>query len=98
MTETHAPRSIVLWRLSEWQCEYFEAPTPGVRLYMGEQLVRSHAATDTFDALECSNSWRQAVRTPQNSRALELAVVAQHDRRVVNRGGGVAGGKRRSDD
>lgn len=102
MKDKNEPRTIALWRYCELRCEYWEdGESRTLRLYMEEQLVESHAATHTFETLEQSARWLQAVKgTLRGSEtATGLAAISErrrHDRRTVTRAGRRAGDTRQS--
>jgi hypothetical protein len=93
MNDTNEPRVISLWRYCELRCEYWEdGASCTLRLYMDTQLVESHAAISTFQTLQQSASWLQAVKgTLRGSEtATGLAAVSErrrHDRRTATRAG-----------
>lgn len=97
MNEKHGFRRLVVWRYCEWRCEYREAERPTLHLYMGAEPVESVTVLDTFDALECSARWRNAVRGPQDGREFSAALAIQPDRRWCSRRTIARGGRRRGD-
>ncbi len=53
------PRTIALWHLCEWRCEYSEDDqSRTLRLYMGEQLVQAYHPRDMFETLRQSADWQ----------------------------------------
>jgi hypothetical protein len=55
----------LLWRSSEWRCEYAPAGHAfggTVNLYMGRALVTRQAVASLDDMLRVSSSWREAIR------------------------------------
>ncbi len=93
MNQKRGSRRLVVWRYSEWLCEYREAETPTLHLYMGAESVESVTVLDTFDALERSARWKNAVRGPQDDGEWSAPLAIQPNRRR-----GIAGGGRRRGD
>ena len=85
MKDRNEARSVTVWQYLEWRCEYWQGGGASeLRLYRGEQLVQLARPLDTFETLERSASWHNAVPIPDPRSGL--------DRRAVPRGG------RRTDD
>ncbi len=86
------PRTVALWHLGEWRCEYGEDhQSRTLRLYMGEQLVQASHARDMFETLRQSADWQGAVRSgprdPGRGNALAATPDRRSGRRAVARGG-----------
>jgi hypothetical protein len=73
-------RTITVWRYLEWRCEYWQQEGASeLRLYKADQLVQLAYPLDTFETLERSANWHNAVPIPDPRSGL--------DRRAVRRGG-----------
>ncbi len=92
------PRTIALWHLGEWRCEYVEDDqSRTLRLYMGEQLAQSHHARDVFETLQQSADWKGAVASGPRDPGLGNALAATPDRRSRRRRAVARGGRRTYD-
>jgi len=73
-------RAITVWRYLEWRCEYWQdSDGSELRLYRGETLYQLARPVDTFETLERSARWHNALPIPEIRSGL--------DRRAVKRGG-----------
>ena len=73
-------RAITVWRYLEWRCEYWqEGGASELRLYRGEKLFQLARPLDTFETLQRSANWHNALPIPEIRSGL--------DRRAVRRGG-----------
>ena len=73
-------RAITVWRYLEWRCEYWEGDGASeLRLYRGEKLFQLARPLDTFETLQRSENWHNALPIPEVRSGL--------DRRAVRRGG-----------
>jgi hypothetical protein len=73
-------RAITVWRYLEWRCEYWQGNGASeLRLYRGEQLFQLARPLDTYETLERSAIWHNALPVPEIRSGL--------DRRAVRRGG-----------
>ena len=73
-------RTITVWRYLEWRCVYWQGNGASeLHLYKGETLFQLARPLDTFDVLERSASWHNALPIPE--------IRSGRDRRAVRRGG-----------
>lgn len=73
-------RAITVWQYLEWRCEYWQGKGASeLRLYKSEQLVQLAHPLDTFETLERSANWHNAVPIPE--------IRSGRDRRIARRGG-----------
>jgi len=73
-------RAITVWQYLEWRCEYWQDNEASeLRLYRGEKLFQLARPLDTFETLERSASWHNALPVPEIRSGL--------DRRTLRRGG-----------
>ena len=91
----------VLWRCSEWCCEY----VPGVErssagrivLSMGDEVVAQHTPFDLDDIFRVSSSWRQIIVAAASSTAVVRVVPKPDRRQCASRRAVRSGGRRRTD-
>ena len=80
VTDKTEERTITVWTYLQWRCEYWQGGGASeLRLYKADQLVQLAYPLDTFETLERSANWHNAVPIPDPRSGL--------DRRAVRRGG-----------
>jgi len=80
ISDENEARAITVWQYLEWRCEYWQGNGASeLRLYRAEQLVQLARPLDTFETLQRSASWHNALPIPEIKSGL--------DRRAVRRGG-----------
>ena len=79
-------RAITVWRYLEWRCEYWQGNGASeLRLYRGETLFQLARPLDTFETLERSASWHNALPIPELRSGLDRRAVPRGGRRAEDR-------------